>query len=306
MEELSSSPQPTTPPPRKVPSAKGGTFLMTPLPMNDNQFKHCGWSNPRGLDSDLRHSQDEAHPAEFRWVIALFYQKILFGGGTLVAPGVVLTAAHVTEGKSLADIVVRAGDWDLESNRQSFKKQERTIVRILRHEAFQVETGANNLALLFLNWPFQLGDHIGTLCLPNLGKSPKIEERCYLVGWGKRKFLDDRFTILKKIELPVVNKNMCPLQVPDSVICAGGDRDNNVCTVDGGSAVVCSLKGNPNLFEQIGIVSFGVQCGTENVPAVYTDVSHFREWINYNLNRVQLEIRLTYHWTPRLPVLEVT
>ncbi|KAH8316632.1 hypothetical protein KR067_011838, partial [Drosophila pandora] len=223
-------------------------------------------------------------------VIALFYQKILFGGGTLVAPGVVLTSAHVTEGKSLADIVVRAGDWDLESNRESFKMQERTIVRILRHEAFQVETGANNLALLFLNWPFQLGDHIGTLCLPNLGRSRKIEERCYLAGWGKRKFSDDRLTILKKIELPVVNKNICPFQVPDSVICAGGDRDNNFCTVDGGSALVCSLKGNPNRFEQIGIVSFGVQCGEENVPAAYTDVSHYREWINYNLNRIQLEI----------------
>lgn len=282
--------------------------------MNDNQFKHCGWSNPSGLDSELRHSQDEAKPAELPWAIALFYKKILFGGGTLVAPGVVLTAAHVTEGKSVADIVVRAGDWDLESNQESFKMQERTIVRIFRHEAFQRETGANNLALLFLNWPFQLADHIGTLCLPNLGRTWTIEERCYLAGWGKRKFSDDRFAILKKLELPTVNRNLCPNRVrrygqyyemPDGVICAGRDRDNNACTVDGGSALVCALKTNPNRFEQIGMVTFGDECGTENVPAVYTDVSQYREWIYYNLNRIQLEVRQSYHWTPRLPVLEL-
>ncbi|KAH8321559.1 hypothetical protein KR074_008947, partial [Drosophila pseudoananassae] len=263
----------------------------------------CGWSNPKGLDSNLEHFGDEARPAEFPWVIALFHKDTLFGGGTLVAPGVVLTASHVVVGKSLADIVVRAGDWDLESNREFFKRQERTIVRILRHEAFQAETGANNLALLFLNWPFQLGDHIGSICLPYLGRSRQIKESCYLAGWGKRKSSDHHISpILRKINLPVVNKNTCQNQLrrtnlgldynlPVGVVCAGSGINNDACNINGGSALVCPLRSNPNRFEQIGIVSFGVQCGTENVPAVYTDVSQFREWIDYNIKIIQLDIQ---------------
>ena len=36
--------------------------------------------------------------------------------------------------------------------------------------------------------------------------------------------------------------------------------------------------------EQIGIVSFGLVCGTDGVPGVYTNVAYFMEWILNHLD----------------------
>ncbi|KMY92217.1 phenoloxidase-activating factor 2 [Drosophila simulans] len=233
---------------------------------------------------------DYAQNGEFPWTIALFSRGSFFGGGSLIAPGVVLTAAHLLLSKTSHEIVVRAGEWDMASVDEPQRHQERRVVRVARHEDFQYKTGANDIALLYLDSPFELKDDIQSICLPLQGAFID-QTHCLVSGWGKRFFNDSQVSsIQKKVELPIVNRGDCQnmlrktrlgarFQLASSLICAGGEKDKDVCNGDGGSALVCSPDVIFARFQQVGIVAWGVGCGRPNVPTTYTNVSMFREWI---------------------------
>jgi len=91
-----------------------------------------------------------------------------FAGGSLIAPDVVLTTAHRLRYKTAEDIVVRAGEWDLDSEEEDFAFEERQVKRITIHD---YPSRANNLALLSLDEPYELKDHIRTICLTTQLKS---------------------------------------------------------------------------------------------------------------------------------------
>ena len=37
-----------------------------------------------------------------------------------------------------------------------------------------------------------------------------------------------------------------------------------------------------------GLVSWGIDCGKENIPGVYTNVAYFREWIDNKMSEENL------------------
>jgi len=237
------------------------------------QGQQCGMSNANGLQHFEGDSTETAKPGQYPWAVALIHEKKYLAGGSLIRPGVVLTAAHRVVDKNAAKIVVRAGDWDLVNNTERFKIEQREVVRIKIHEEFQFSSGANNLALLFLKSDFQMSDNIRTICLPDPRKTFE-GRRCIVAGWGKISFQDKSFsTILKKVELPMVDKRTCQnqlrqtglgpnYQLPESLICAGGELNRDACYGDGGSALFCSVGGeNSGVFEQAGIVNWGIECG---------------------------------------------
>lgn len=42
---------------------------------------------------------------------------------------------------------------------------------------------------------------------------------------------------------------------------------------------MCPIPGRPDYYQQIGIVAWGIGCGTI-VPGVYVNIPHFRKWID--------------------------
>ncbi|XP_016993642.2 phenoloxidase-activating factor 2 [Drosophila takahashii] len=264
-------------------------------PKGLEQSEECGLSNPNGLQFIAEVTKDQALPGQYPWSVVLIHQGEYLAGGSLIKPGVVLTAAHRLVGVSHTDLLVRAGDWDLGTTREQFKAEHREVERIQSHERFNFTSSANNLALLFLKSEFQLSNHIRTICLPKARKSFE-GRRCMVAGWGKIKFDDESHsTILKRVELPMVDRRTCQrqlqqtrlgshYQLPESLICAGGEIDQDACSGDGGSALFCSVGGeNSGLFEQAGIVNWGINCGQKDVPGTYTDVAMFRHWIDEQL-----------------------
>merc|ERR1719469_849331 len=131
---------------------------------------------------------------------------------------------------------------------------------------------------------------------------------------GKRMGMDQ--TILQKGIIPVYDQQKCATKLDDEAfyklshtqMCAfdaKADKGDQVdaCQGDSGGPFVCPLADNylhpgikklneifkkdrPNdrarKMVQVGIVSFGVQCG-QDMPGVYTKVSMFKKWMTENM-----------------------
>lgn len=110
-----------------------------------------------------------------------------------------------------------------------------------------------------------------------------------MAGWGKYQFSDTHYGgVLKKIDLPIVPRHICQDQLrktrlgqnytlPRGLICAGGEKDNDACTGDGGGALFCPMTEDPKQFEQIGIVNWGVGCKEKTFPPLiqmFLSLSH--------------------------------
>lgn len=96
--------------------------------------------------------------------------------------------------------------------------------------------------------------------------------------------------ILKKVSLPLVKKRRCERMLrrtrlgrffilDDSFICAGGMKNEDACTGDGGGPLVCEDESSSQ-YVLAGIIAWGIDCGKDDVPGVYVDVSKFTTWIN--------------------------
>lgn len=53
---------------------------------------------------------------------------------------------------------------------------------------------------------------------------------------------------------------------------------------DGGGPLMCPDPRNPENLLQVGIVSWGINCGLAGIPGIYVDVSKFTKWIYEQTN----------------------
>uniref|UniRef100_A0A6P4FLA5 Phenoloxidase-activating factor 2 n=1 Tax=Drosophila rhopaloa TaxID=1041015 RepID=A0A6P4FLA5_DRORH len=260
----------------------------------------CGYKNSNGVGFKITGAENqETEFGEFPWMLAIlredgqrsFYEC----GGALIAPNVVLTAAHCVRNKQPSSIVVRAGEWDTQTTNEIIPHEDRYVKDIVYHEQFNKGALYNDVAVMLLESPFTSQMNIQPVCLPNLGDNFDFE-RCYATGWGKNKFGKDGEyqVILKKVDMPVVPEQQCQtnlretrlgrhFNLHDSFICAGGEKDKDTCKGDGGSPLVCPIKGQKDRFKSAGIVAWGVGCGEENIPGVYASVAKLRPWIDAKL-----------------------
>ena len=117
------------------------------------------------------------------WQVAILnkYREV-FCGGTLVAPGWVLTAAHCVR----KHLFVRLGEHDLvEKEGTEFEYAVKTAVL---HPDYNPDTVDNDVALLKI--PDAGGDvpDFPSACLPDHGEElPPTGSHCTIVGWGKEK-----------------------------------------------------------------------------------------------------------------------
>jgi kallikrein len=219
-------------------------------------------------------------------------------GGSLIAPGVILTAAHCAEKfrSQPGKLKVRCGEWDTQNQTEPRAHQDRTVQTLDIHPDFNDRNLANDWALLYTIEPFELQEHIDTVCLPD----PEEQfdgQNCFATGWGKDQFgaAGEYQVVLKEIDLPVVNHRQCQdslrrtrlgrrFQLDESFICAGGIAGKDTCKGDGGSPLVCQSKGDPFTYVQAGVVAWGIGCGEDATPGVYASVSKAVCWIDYSMS----------------------
>ncbi|XP_017121248.1 phenoloxidase-activating factor 2 [Drosophila elegans] len=281
------------------------------FPINENP-EGCGYSNPNGVGFKITGATNqESEFGEFPWMLAILREdgplNLYECGGALIAPNVVLTAAHCVHNKQPSSIVVRAGEWDTQTKTEIIPHEDRYVKEIVYHEQFNKGALYNDVAVMLLESPFTPQMNIQPVCLPNFGDNFDFD-RCFATGWGKNKFGKDGEyqVILKKVDMPVVPEQKCQTNLRetrlgrhfilhDSFICAGGEKDKDTCKGDGGSPLVCPIKGQKGRFKSAGIVAWGIGCGEENIPGVYASVAKLRPWIDSKLKIWNIDPK---HYTP--------
>ncbi|KAH8232783.1 hypothetical protein KR026_000251 [Drosophila bipectinata] len=277
----------------------------------DFKYKSCGWSNPQGLipDNDkFNYTEDVAIFGQYPWMVGIFTgrQKFLCGG-TLIHPQLVITTSHNIVNETVDTMVARMGDWDLNSLNEPYIHESRRIKEIIMHPEFEGEKLYNDIALLLLDEPVPMAPHIQPLCLPPT-ESPKLidqlqESTCIATGWGTKDIDSEQLeNVLKRIELPFVEHDECQamlrstlvgqrFRLRPSFLCAGGVAGKDTCKGDGGSPLFCTMPGQKDRFQLVGMVSWGIKCAEEDIPAVYTNVPYLRNWVDEKIKGLGLSLQ---------------
>merc|ERR1719495_2173359 len=299
---------------------KDDAVVIEPYTNEPEPFKpRCGRRNSFGLGVRIQNYQDdEAQFGEWPHMCAILRREIIGGGGdgysqqkeaeeevmvfqagaSLIGAGVVLTGAHKVQEfvEDASSLVVRCGEWDTQTEGEPLAHQDRNVREVVLHPEFNKGNLMNTVALLFLESEFALSDHIDTICLPDYQENFDDRSECFVKGWGKDHFGKDAEyqVVLKEVSLPVVSRDQCldwlrvtrlgkRFKLDQSFLCAGGEAGKDACRGDGGGPLVCLKKDDPEHYVQVGIVAWGIGCGEENVPGVYTDVAEQACWIDWVL-----------------------
>jgi len=267
----------------------------------------CGQHNEDGIGVRISNPQDMEFATQFgEWPhVCMIMRKntagsdAFLGGASLIAPGIVVTAAHKVNAINPSDMVVRCGDHDIKKEKEPKKSQERQVKTLSIHPRYSgIDKVHNDVALVHLQDEFVLDSHLDTICLPEFpdqrnGNYQKGKLDCSVQGWGKDSFGEggDYQAALRQIHLPVVENDECQnllrktrlpdnFDLHDSFLCAGGSSKGgeDACEGDGGGPLVCKQNDKHVL---AGVVAWGIGCGKPNVPGVYAAVADVVCWIDW-------------------------
>lgn len=274
--------------------ALGISLLVTVCPASAEQTFECREADS-GRTSARIVGGSVAHEGSWRWQVALEMDtpgfKGQFCGGSLIAPGWVLTAAHCVQDETSVGgphFRVRHGSQTRESGGET-----RMVKTVYPHPAYVDHTRGDDIALLKLDRPFDVGmDDLVSYVMPSGDRSLTQAETCAVVtGWGSQAATADAKssrqrgskTRLNQVDLPIVSTQECRRRygedIDERMICAGyatGGKDS--CSGDSGGPLV--VGGGANDWTIVGVVSYGKGCAEAGGwYGVYTRVSNYGDWI---------------------------
>lgn len=226
----------------------------------------------------------EAPPNSWPWQVSLQVRGQHRCGGSVVAPGWILSAGHCFLRVSQPNQwTVVAGEHDLRRN--SGREQVRNVVQIITNPGFRgnfVPGGPFDMVLMKLAQPLQYNAYVQPVCLPPQGISEDLQQRtCMLTGWGRTKGPQDS-TKLQQVGGPIISPATCRRvwgnrKIVSQQICFGTGLYGG-CQGDSGGPLVC--RSQAGQWIQVGVVSWGnTQCKVRGYPTVFTRVSSMANWI---------------------------
>ncbi|WP_194201937.1 serine protease [Glycomyces albidus] len=215
-----------------------------------------------------------AAEGQYPWLVSVGYElpgepaAEHFCGGSVIAPSVVLTAAHCVEGENPVDITVLAGSVDLESD----ELDEADVAEIhIAHDWNEPVEFANDWALLLLE------EEVDVQPI-ELATDPAVYGVLETAGWGDLGNGQSP-TVAEWVEVPFVTDAQCQAAYPGEVdpatmLCAGDLENGGVdtCQGDSGGPIMAEEDGELIL---AGIVSWGYGCAEPGNPGVYAEVADF-------------------------------
>ncbi|MDL5027851.1 trypsin-like serine protease [Vibrio sp. TMPB1044] len=232
---------------------------------------------------------NEATKGSWPFMVALVSKNMdayegQFCGASFIGERYVLTAAHCIEASSNQDFEVVIGVSDLSS--PDVEQHRYSVEQIYTHENYTQEPASNDIAII------ELSDRptksAVNLVDGHVRDNLNAGQMLTVIGWGDQNSSEEQYSStskLNQVNVPLVSQRECNLgqgdgysDIGSDAFCAGykeGGRDS--CNGDSGGPIMLYTNGN---YEQLGLVSWGEGCAQPNAFGVYTNISHFADWID--------------------------
>ena len=246
----------------------------------------------------------DADPARFPYMVVLrdYFQNYACGG-TLIAPDIVLSAAHC--GESLGIATVQIGRYDGSNNQEA--DVETLVVdptASVRHPSYDSDTMENDFYVIKL---FGKSMHHSHIKINDADHVPFFEgSQLTVIGWGSTTVEQESFTSeLQEASVRYVSNKICEAAegtvdfdddtvddrfelwetyqggISNDMLCAKGEG-GDACWGDSGGPIF--IKGSTAASDlQVGITSWGYSCSDREFPGVYARVSNQFNWIRENV-----------------------
>lgn len=223
-------------------------------------------------------------------------------GGAYLGEGLVLTAAHCIP-DNFGDLRVRLGSPSLRSGGATFR-----VATVVVHANGGSTNRRVDLALVLLDDPRRRLDSLGPDLQPvALATNPRprfsnlnlltatgwglIKKRLPNQGWIAADGTTNSFSdVLQQARLSQLDTSIChefedyrAYLAQDMLCLIGAVRNTDTCQGDSGGPVT-GVVGRQRLL--VGIVSGGIGCAQDGVPAVYVNVAQHRGWIDRARQRI--------------------
>lgn len=201
-------------------------------------------------------------------------------GGTILNQHWILTAAHCVDDQSKSYAVLPS----LSTGPTEMLKIEKTVI----HDNYVDPFHADDIALLKTERPIFRSVHVDYVKLPKRNLMQLKEKPCnhgVIMGWGYTEYGFPSTNSLQCAYLPIMSAKECkPFRtlVQGNQICTITPTEGiDACRGDSGGPLLCDSI-------QVGIVSWGEQCGLTPRPGVYTRIDFYLNFIQYTLLNARL------------------
>jgi len=211
-------------------------------------------------------------------------------GGALIAPRVVLTAAHCAErGSELEGERVVVGAYENVGPGSSLSG-DAVRVRVVtqeNHPSYNDNTLENDYSLLLLAEDVNIDEPRLTISDEGGINDPAPNTVLTVIGVGTTSSGGSSASSLREVDVPVVDGATCDDMYREDggsidrevMFCAGDIRNGGIdsCQGDSGGPIVDTS--DSRLHVQVGVVSWGFGCADRDFPGVYSKVGARNDWI---------------------------
>lgn len=233
----------------------------------------------------------DAKKGRYSYIVSLTLKGNHVCGGTLIAPDMILSAAHCSDFIDGASI----GRHNVDDEMEVFEKF--VFEKVINHPKFNQDENDGSLDYDFLLLKLYGQSQFPTAKLNSNPNIPKdVGDSLTVAGWGViNEEKKTTASVLQHVEVKYITNKQCEaiegflpghLQlisqkgiISDAMMCAK-DKDEDACQGDSGGPLVILGESEIGLDDLlVGVVSWGLGCAHEHFPGVYARVSHEIGWI---------------------------